>query len=80
MKKKKDKDFVVNLWSAKRTTGGKIRGWQVEVTVLANSAKHAVRLVADMVCARSYVWGEKEKENEEEKSAIEISAKYERKD
>jgi len=80
MKKKKDKDWVVNLWAGKRSTGGRIRGWHVEVTVEAKSAKHAVGLVADMITAKSYIWGEKEKENEEEKSAVEISAKYERKD
>lgn len=56
---KKDCDWVVSIYVRKRNSRGKMRGYEIEITILAKDGIEALRKVTEMVTADSHLWGKK---------------------
>lgn len=58
--KKKDGDYLVRIFVGKRIPSKwKIKGYDAEVSTVADSPKTALRQVADMLIADTHLWGRK---------------------
>ena len=56
---KKDCDWVISIYVRKRNSRGKMRGYEIEVTIPAKDGIEALRKTTNMVTADTHLWGKK---------------------
>jgi len=56
---KKERDWVVSIFARTRNTRGKMRGYEIEITLPAKSAIEATKKASDMVIADTHFWAKK---------------------
>ena len=61
------RDYVVVLFVGRRNAQGCFKGWNKDVTVPANSAKEAIKIVSDMLSSDTHVFAKTKPRKKKEK-------------